>query len=315
MLEINRWWRTASITVLALAVSASLFAQGLAQPAPPVGIDLAGNWVSRDYTSGVTTADSRPVDFLGMPLSAAGRIGALGHAYDELSIPEKQCGFNGPTYLLFGPPPLKIWSIPEMRTGSTIAWVIGGWADIVPMRIWMDGRPHPSKYAIHTKEAFTTGLWEDDVLVTYTTHMEGGEFRNRMPASDLTTMTTRFSRHEDILTVTARIEDPVNFSEPLYLTKEFELVHMTNLNPAPWPCTVADEGVPEGVVPHYLPGKNPFVNEMTDLYGIPAEAVVGGAETMYPEYRNKIKDRYVRPQNCRASSPGCSRPSAAAKGN
>ena len=29
---------------------------------------------------------------------------------------------------------------------------------------------------------------------------------------------------------------------------------------------------------------------MTKLWGIPVEAVKGGAETMYPEYRKKLKD-------------------------
>ena len=48
-------------------------------------------------------------------------------------------------------------------------------------------------------------------------------------------------------------------------------------------------------VPHYLPGQNPNVEEMTKLWGIPVEAVKGGAETMYPEYRKKLKDTYVRP--------------------
>jgi hypothetical protein len=64
------------------------------------------------------------------------------------------------------------------------------------------------------------------------------------------------------------------------------------------PCTQADEGPPEGAVPHYLPGKNPFIDEMTRLYNIPEEAVLGGAETMYPEFRKKIKDKYVIPGKC-----------------
>ena len=53
-----------------------------------------------------------------------------------------------------------------------------------------------------------------------------------------------------------------------------------------------------GVVPHYLPGTNPFVNELTKLYNIPVEAARGGAETMYPEYRKKLKDKYVAPAKC-----------------
>ena len=34
---------------------------------------------------------------------------------------------------------------------------------------------------------------------------------------------------------------------------------------------------------------------MTQHYNIPVEAVVGGPETMYPEYRKKLKDKYVPP--------------------
>jgi hypothetical protein len=48
-------------------------------------------------------------------------------------------------------------------------------------------------------------------------------------------------------------------------------------------------------VPHFLPGQNPFVDEMTKTWGIPVDAVKGGADTMYPDYRKKLKDTYVRP--------------------
>jgi hypothetical protein len=37
------------------------------------------------------------------------------------------------------------------------------------------------------------------------------------------------------------------------------------------------------------------MNEVTERYNIPLEAVLGGPETMYPEYRKKIKDKYVMP--------------------
>ena len=52
------------------------------------------------------------------------------------------------------------------------------------------------------------------------------------------------------------------------------------------------------VIPHYLPGKNPFVNELTEKHNIPAAAVLGGAETMYPEYRKKLAG-YVPPAICK----------------
>jgi len=51
-------------------------------------------------------------------------------------------------------------------------------------------------------------------------------------------------------------------------------------------------------VSHYLPGKNPFMGEVTAMYHIPEEAVMGGADTMYPEYRKKLKANYVPPAKC-----------------
>lgn len=41
-------------------------------------------------------------------------------------------------------------------------------------------------------------------------------------------------------------------------------------------------------VPNHLPGTNPFLKEAAEWYGLPAEVLRGGAETMYPEYRDKI---------------------------
>jgi hypothetical protein len=34
---------------------------------------------------------------------------------------------------------------------------------------------------------------------------------------------------------------------------------------------------------------------MTEMWGIPVEAVQGGAETMYPEYRKTLRETYRRP--------------------
>ena len=48
--------------------------------------------------------------------------------------------------------------------------------------------------------------------------------RNGTPLSDRTTMRLRFLRHGDLLTLTARIEDPVNFDGPYYMTRVFQLI-------------------------------------------------------------------------------------------
>ena len=96
-------------------------------------------------------------------------------------------------------------------------------ADLV---IWMDGRPHPSKYAEHTRGGFTTGRWEGDTLVAYTTHMKAGFLRkNGPPSSDQATMTSRFWRHGDILTVLAVVEDPDLPGRAAHRDQELSALH------------------------------------------------------------------------------------------
>ena len=46
-------------------------------------------------------------------------------------------------------------------------------------------------------------------------------------------------------------------------------------------------GRPDGVVPHHLPGTNPWLKDAAKEFGIPAEALRGGRATIYPEYRPK----------------------------
>jgi hypothetical protein len=166
----------------------------------------------------------------------------------------------------------------------------------------MDGRPHPPKEAPHTLSGFTTGVWEGNVLTTYTTHMKTGYLRrNGVPNSDEATMTMHWMRHGDILTVSGHIDDPIYLTEPYVLSRSWELdTSGRQAWPPKRPCTPQVE-VPRltgGAVPHYLPGKNPFVNEIANLYNLPVEAVMGGAETTYPEYRKKLKDKYVPPEKC-----------------
>jgi hypothetical protein len=128
--------------------------------------------------------------------------------------------------------------------------------------------------------------------------------RNGAPLSDQATITTRIIRHGDIVTLANTVDDPIYYSEPYTITRSYGLT--TNLlNSGGPPCIPGDEGLEEGRVPHYLPGKNPLMDEMTKVYGIPAEAALGGAETMYPAYRDKIKDKFVMPtakckRNCGA---------------
>ena len=264
--------------------------------------DLSGSWAPRNYGDALGNRPGpgpSPVDYMGIPLNEFGRARALSYSPSQMSMPDRVCSLYSPVYVMLGPFGLKISNQTEPHNGTTVAWKIGAWEDRAALTIWMDGRPHPSKNAPHETSGFTTGVWEDDVLTTYTTHMKDGFIRrNGVAGSDQTTMRLRFFRHGDLLTVTARIEDPIYLAEPYYLTRVFQLSAVPPILAEGIPCITGDEGVPEGAVPHYLPGKNPFVDELTKLYNIPVEAVLGGPETMYPEYRKRLKDKYVIPEKC-----------------
>ena len=251
-------------------------------------VDLAGSWAARNHE--LLAGDGLPVDYTGMPLNDEARTKALSYSESQLSMIERQCQGWPAFYFVQGPFGLRIWSDTEPVKGTVVSWTIGAWEDRAPMTIWMDGRPHPSEYAWHTRAGFTTGTWEGDTLVAHTTHMQAGFLRKTgPPSSDPATITTRFFRHGDLLTVLAVIEDPIYLAEPWVLSKSFQL-SATPVPPVGPPCMSTFEGREPGAsVPHYLPEKNPFVDEMTTKYHIPREAVLGQPETLYPEYRKKLK--------------------------
>jgi hypothetical protein len=267
-------------------------------PVPALAqVDLTGTWVRSSQSDNGYAREQ--VDLMGIPLSADGRAKALSYDIASLSATERQCQMYPPFYAITGPFPLQISIEQDPITQRLLGWKIAGWGDRDVTMIWMDGRPHPSKYAPHSHGGFTTGEWEGDTLTAFATHFKLGDIkRHRAFSSDQATLTYRFNRHGDILTVTGILEDPVYLAEPYVLTEVFRLT----TNPNNFPLTACEpiEELPRlhenpALVPHYLPGRNPAQNEVTERYNIPLEAVFGGPDTMYPEYRKKLKDKYVAP--------------------
>jgi hypothetical protein len=275
-------------------------------------VDLSGWWANKNHMD--NSYAQEPVDYLGIPFNDDGRARALSYNIAALSVTERQCQMYTPFYTQTGPFGLQISSEPDPITQKLTAWKIAGWIDRDTIMIWMDGRPHPSRSAPHSHGGFTTGTWEGDTLRAYTTHFKTGDIkRHRGFNSDEATITYYFTRHGDLLTLTAFMDDPVYLAEPYVLTQPLKLDVNANLIPL-----TACEPIEElpylhenlAFVPHYLPGKNPFVNEVTEKYNIPLDAVMGGPETIYPEYRKKLKDKYVLPPPCTRNCGGPPAPPA-----
>jgi hypothetical protein len=266
-------------------------------------IDLEGTYNSEDAVDFRSMLlGPRAVDFLGMPLNDQARAGALAYSQDTVSVPEHQCESWGPQYLVEVGFNIRI--LPSFTDDGTVkSWTISGWNDYQPLVIWMDGRKPPDPNGLRRATGFTVGQWQGDTLQTLTTRIKDGVLtRNGVPSSDRESMLLWITRHDEQLTVTGIVKDPVYLSEPWVQAREF--IYTTTPPDAglhyQYPCMQVQE-VPElgrGVVPFYLPGKNPSREDMTKRFHIPQEAVLGAAEAMYPQYRDKIKSQYTPPGKC-----------------
>jgi cyclase len=274
-----------------LIVAAPLGAQFAGSAVATPGLDLAGNWAPVMHEDQPERgAGPALVDYLGIPINDGARAWALAWDASRLALPEHQCQVHVAPYIYRGPLNLRIWEEKDPQSQRVIA--IKQYISTYEQTrtIWMDGRPHPPAEAPHTWMGFSTGKWEGDILTVYTTHIKQGWLRrNGLPESDQATLVEHFIRHGDRMTHTSIVSDPVYLTEPLIKTQDFRLQVQAGQN---WlyPCDYVVEiaGHPEGYVPHYLPGENKFVREFADHFKLPPGAVLGGAETMYPEFRAKM---------------------------
>jgi hypothetical protein len=256
---------------------------------------MNGDWVGLFHEDEPERAPGPdPGDYTGLPLNAAGRLYADSWDASRLTLPEHQCRAHVSPYILRGPIRVRITEErnPVSQDVVAIKQFMSTWAQ--ERVIWLDGRPHPSKHAPHTWMGFSTGEWQGPVLKVFTTHIKQGWYRrNGVPMSAEATMTEYFMRRGNILTQISIIDDPVFLEEPLIRTTELLLDLNTNASHYQrWLFCQADEEIPgrdPADVPHYLPGRNPFMEEFATRFGVPVEAARGGAATMYPEYAKKMR--------------------------
>jgi len=282
--------RTALLTLLFF-----VFAAGEAR----AQFEFAGSWAPLG-TEDVQN-DSVPVDYLGLALTDEGRTRALAYRESQKSMMERQCQGWGAAYLVLGPFGLRVSSQVDPVTNRVVSYTIGAWEDWNEMVIWMDARPRPTSNALHTQAGFTLGRWEGNTLSAQTTHVKAGFIRKTgVPLTDEATIDWRFFLHGDLLTIVMMATDPVYLVEPEIISKSFR----QSRNPLDYraDCVPTFEGREPGTpVPHYLPSQNPFIDEFVQLYHLPQEAVLGYRDTLYPEYRKKIKGTYVPPPPCTES--------------
>ena len=253
-------------------------------------VDLAGGWAPRMHEDQPERVPGPDIgEYHGLPLNAAARARGEAWSASIWTVPEHQCIPHGADYApsFTG---LRIWKDIDQVTQETVAYHTQ-FIWMLPLRtIWMDGRPHPPDYTLHTWQGFSTGQWDGDVLTVTTTHLKPLYVRrNGIARSEKATVVEHYVRNGNVLTIVTIVHDPVYLTEPHIRSRNFQLdPGFTTL--IRYPCDVVVEVPrPEGEVPHYLPGRNPFLTEYASKHGIPVEASMGGAETMYPEYRETLR--------------------------
>jgi hypothetical protein len=254
-------------------------------------MDLSGTWGPRFHEDQPERGPGPELgDYLGLPINAAARMWAHSWNASRVTLPEHQCQVHVASYIYRGPLALRIWEEREAESQKVIA--IRQYIQNYEQNrtIWMDGRPHPPDYARHTWMGFSTGTWDGNILTVYTTHMKWGWVRrNGVPQSDQATLIEHFIRHGDYMTHVSILSDPIYLTEPLIKSQDFVQDTAFQGN---WlyPCEYVEEvRRAKDDVPNYLPGENPFLTEFAEHHGIPPQAPPGGAETMYPEYRSKLR--------------------------
>jgi hypothetical protein len=278
MENIRRATTTGALVLLALTlVSVPARAQ----------MDFSGEWTTVQDED--NTGNPYVGEFLGIPMSRAGSLRAQAWNASLYTLPEWQCRPHGAMYISRGPSQVRIWKEVDPISRQITAYH-AEWLRSVDNPYFMDGRPHPtSELAPHTWGGFSTAVFEGEMLKILTTHLKEDYYRrNGVPSSDRATLTQYWIRRGDILTWATIAYDPLYLSEPMIRSSEYRFA--PNQQITPYPCTIVEEvDRPQGVVPHYLPGTNPFLKEFGEKFNIPIEATLGGAASMYPELPRKIQ--------------------------
>ncbi len=267
-----------TLAVLLVFVSVPCFAQ----------LNLSGVWSNRLHEDEPDRLPGPELgDYGGVPLNAAARMRAYTCSASLITLPEYQCRVHPSDYAASFAD-IRMWEEIDKDSQQLVAIHIHHFAWGTERSIWMDGRPHPPDYALHTAMGFSTGKWDGDVLTVTTTHLkEGWIRRNGIPRSDRATVTEHFVRHGDNLTWIVYIQDPAYLTEPMIRSRDYVFSVAGQI--APYPCeSVKEIDRPKGVIPHHLPGTNTDLKEYQTRHGIPEQAAMGGSETMYPEYKNKV---------------------------
>jgi glyoxylase-like metal-dependent hydrolase (beta-lactamase superfamily II) len=284
-------FRRSSLLLLVTAAALTTIHVG-AQPArPQIAPDIAGEWRLENHEDpGQLGALGQPPlgDYLGIPFNDAGRMRADTTPESIWGTPEYQCRPHSAPHQWRGLGGLRILKEEDPLTRSIRAYHVQFMRSL-DRPIFMDGRPHPPAYAPHTWTGFSTGEWVGNTLKVTTTHLKDGYLKRGGPqTSDIYSMTEFITRHDDILSITTVVDDPVYQDEPYVqsTTYVYDPAATVNFETCNASSFAENGGTDRHWVPHFLPGQNTALTEWLKAEDwVPEAPTRGGVKTLYPEYR------------------------------
>ena len=255
--------------------------------------DLAGEWAALYHEDQPHRIPGPELgDYTGLPINDAGRLKADSWDASILTLREHQAKPHPSTYSLRGPANIRIRRELDPVTQQTIGYEVFGTFGQATRMLWLDGRPHPPAHAAHTWAGFSTARWDGDALTVFTTHLKAGWLqRNGVAHSDQATMTERFIRHGNVLTVVSIVDDPIYLEEPFIRTTNWVLNPGMEIRRTQFDVVDEVAGRQKGEVPHYLPGSPDALQKLKEFasrHGLPPAAARGGAASTYPEYQRTM---------------------------
>ena len=174
----------------------------------------------------------RSYDLNNYPLTAAARtaIAAFDPATDN---PTNDCTPKGMPLIMEQPLPLQI-----ADRGDEIALIIEEYDLTRTVHMGQIDAPAGTP---RSPLGYSVGFWDGDTLVVRTTHLNWPNFDQAgIPQSELSVLTERFTAVEEgsELEYEVIVDDPVNFTEPVKLTKT--LLYVPDVEMIPFECIVSE---------------------------------------------------------------------------
>ena len=247
-------------------------------------VDFPGEWAPRFWEEQPERVPGPDLgDYAGIPISDAARLRAEAWDASIQSLPEWQCRPHSADYIWRGPSNLRISKeVDPVSRGITAFHA--EWLRSVDRAVYLDGRPHPPEGALHSWGGYSTAQWDGDMLTVTVSHLKEGYLRrNGLPRSDRARLTEHWIRNGDFLTVCHHRQRSGLPDRAVRRNDRLRAQPQSAGAAVPVRHRPGDRSR-QGKVPHYAPGKNPYMTEHASRHKLPLAATRGGAETMYPDF-------------------------------